>query len=75
VNNIKALILYCVPLYINDIGVFDNQFNKLDKFRLMIFDVVPFIIFDVIVLEFDIDDDVILFVCKLLLDMILPDIV
>ena len=41
----------------------------------MIFDVVPFIIFDVIVPEFDIDDDVILFVCKLPLDMILPLIV
>jgi hypothetical protein len=36
--------------------------------------VVAFIAFDVIVLEFDIDDDVILFVCKLPLDMILPDI-
>jgi hypothetical protein len=37
--------------------------------------VVAFIAFDVIVLEFDIDDDVILFVCKLPLDMILPFIV
>jgi hypothetical protein len=37
--------------------------------------VVAFIAFDVIVLEFDIDDDVILFVCKLPLDMILPDMI
>jgi hypothetical protein len=39
------------------------------------FAVVELIAFDVIVLEFDIDDDVILFVCKLPLDMILPFIV
>ena len=51
-----------MPLCIKDIGVFDDKLNKLDKFRLVIFDVVPFIIFDVIVPEFDIDGDVILFV-------------
>jgi hypothetical protein len=74
VNNNKALILYCVPLK-KIIGKADNKFNKLDKFKLVIFDVVPFIIFDVIVPEFDIDDDVIAFVCKFALLNILPLVV
>jgi hypothetical protein len=57
------------------IGVFDNKVNKFETDAFVKDPVVAFIAFVVIVLEFDIDDDVILFVCKLPLDMILPLIV
>jgi len=75
VNNIKALILYCVPLQLKVIGVFDNKVKIFETDALVKFPVVELITFDVIELLLLIFVDVILFVCKLPLDMILPDIV
>jgi hypothetical protein len=57
------------------IGVLESNVKIFDTDRLVKFDVVPFIILLVIELELLIFCDVILFVCKLPLDIILPDIV
>ena len=57
------------------IGVFERSVNTFETDKFVKDPVVELITFDVIELEFDIDDDVIFVVCMLPLDMILPDIV